>query len=260
MVVSRIYAATLCDGNPLAVTADHLSIVKPRDDQDQVFRWVAARIARTAVFTETSKTTSAISLPAPLTRFNAADLVSLYKGSVVRVRSEFFRADIVGYWILAEPRIYIDSGPSISSGLTRVLVRFAEESRELSVELVQRDEESDLALLRLVDPSQNRKPLPVVSTGTIPAASRLFILGFDVSRPDLDLMIWEVALISASRDGFWRTTGAGLAPGRSGSPVIDERGLVVGIVRGSTEPAGGSSDAIIVPVSSMAPLVRSLPR
>jgi pimeloyl-ACP methyl ester carboxylesterase len=51
VVVSRVYAATYCDQNPIAVDEDHSGIVKPYNRQADIYVWARARIQ------ETSKTT-----------------------------------------------------------------------------------------------------------------------------------------------------------------------------------------------------------
>ena len=44
MVVSRIYAATHCDQNPIPFDEDHVSIVKPANADVDIYKWARARI------------------------------------------------------------------------------------------------------------------------------------------------------------------------------------------------------------------------
>jgi hypothetical protein len=52
VVVSRVYAVTYCDQNPIAVDEDHSGIVKPYGREADIYVWARARIH------ETSKTTT----------------------------------------------------------------------------------------------------------------------------------------------------------------------------------------------------------
>lgn len=44
IVVSRVYAATICDQNPFPVDANHTDIVKPASRDADIYRWARARI------------------------------------------------------------------------------------------------------------------------------------------------------------------------------------------------------------------------
>lgn len=46
--VSRVYAATSCDQNPVPVDADHSGIVKPGNRDADIYRWAQARIQQTS--------------------------------------------------------------------------------------------------------------------------------------------------------------------------------------------------------------------
>ena len=262
MVVSRVYAATRCDETPLGVTADHIDIVKPRDDQDQVFRWVAARILRTSPETPSGVVEAIPTIPKQLVRREATGIFSEYMRSIVRVSS----INSTGTPVMATGFLFSSDGQILTAahvippGSTQTTIRFTDGMHDLPVSLVQRDENSDLAVLRLGSSLDGRTPLPLASAGTIPVASRLSIIGLDVTHRDIVPMIMEASLTSASADGFWRISGAGMVAGQSGSPVVDDRGVVIGIVKGSTDvSAGRLAEGIVVPVSSMAPIIRGSP-
>ena len=48
MVVSRVYAATWCDQNPIAIDEDHSAIVKPENTQADIYVWARGRIRDTS--------------------------------------------------------------------------------------------------------------------------------------------------------------------------------------------------------------------
>ncbi|GJL49171.1 MAG: hypothetical protein NPIRA01_03980 [Nitrospirales bacterium] len=48
MVVNRIYATSQCDLNPIAIDRNHSDIVKPKDREDDTYRWTKARIQEAA--------------------------------------------------------------------------------------------------------------------------------------------------------------------------------------------------------------------
>ena len=60
IVVSRVYAATICDENPEAFDEDHSTIVKPPNRQADIYVWVQKRIQDAM---KGRPTTSAIRLP-----------------------------------------------------------------------------------------------------------------------------------------------------------------------------------------------------
>jgi pimeloyl-ACP methyl ester carboxylesterase len=55
-VVNRVYAATRCDANPVAFDRNHMQIVKPVDQRDQVYTWTRALITNLKTDTAVSST------------------------------------------------------------------------------------------------------------------------------------------------------------------------------------------------------------
>ena len=49
MIVSRVYAATLCDQNSFPVDEDHANIVKPSGTESDIYVWARARILDTSI-------------------------------------------------------------------------------------------------------------------------------------------------------------------------------------------------------------------
>lgn len=102
-----------------------------------------------------------------------------------------------------------------------------------SVEVVKRDIELDLALLRLPNTSQ-WIPLPIGMSGSAPEGVPLYTLGF----PRNSDLAGAAGVLSSTLGpgGRWQTTFP-LEHGNSGSPIFDVGGRVVAIGSGGIEDA-----------------------
>lgn len=254
MVVSRVYAATLCDENPLPVAANHMSIVKPRDDQDPVFAWFSARaLASSGRHSEPANDATAATAPARVQ--TVPELISRYKSSIAIVRSgDSFSG--TGF-IVGKPNLLLTMNFIVQDSGSSINVTFADDGRPYEAHVVASDANSKLAILKVEAPA-NRAALPVAFSPTLPVASRLVVLGFDLARDATTLTAWNVTFTAATNDGQWRTSAEGSVPGRAGSPVIDDRGTVIGAQVGTDVTAGSPPAGLVVPLSAMSPLIRGV--
>jgi pimeloyl-ACP methyl ester carboxylesterase len=87
LVVSRVYAATICDQNPFPINEDHAAIVKPFSMDADIYKWSRKRIRETSVLAQGAAGLAAG--PQPIAKTFAPETSSpcASEGSAIAVRA-----------------------------------------------------------------------------------------------------------------------------------------------------------------------------
>ena len=84
MVVNRLYAATICDENPVPIDENHSTIVKPLNRQADIYVWARARIQDAAAAPlEVQRADASTTMPAPSVQVNTAPYGIAIAGGIV---------------------------------------------------------------------------------------------------------------------------------------------------------------------------------
>jgi serine protease Do len=124
-------------------------------------------------------------------------------------------------------------------------------TEKFELQIIKRDPELDLALLRLPERPTAWKKVQIGDSNSVALGQRVFVLGFPLDR---DMSPAEGTLGSTNNERGRLQTTAPLNPGNSGGPVFDDRGDVIGIVVGGIRSAQGIS--FLVPVNYARGLLR----
>ena len=99
-----------------------------------------------------------------------------------------------------------------------------------SAKLVHGDKDLDIAAIQL--DSHRSGPVAMISTKPPELAQGVILLGYplsDLLNASLNVSTGIVSTENGSGDPNWFTTNAGIEPGNSGGPILDEYGNVLGI-------------------------------
>ena len=149
------------------------------------------------------------------------------------------------------PFVYVLTANHVVAGTERVEVATFSarsypkpETVSASAEVVARSEEADLAVLRLVAPDPPPGCLRVCPPALVPDGSDFPALGVGCQegRPTClaDVVKAKRRVRRPGAEGlvtYWETEG-GVVKGRSGGPLIDRRGYLVGVAGGSNGERG----------------------
>lgn len=133
--------------------------------------------------------------------------------------------------------VFVEVGGGASESTLMVL--FDQNNAEEAY-VVDYDKEKDLAVLRLVEPTSQRRPLKLANPGAI--GSKVFTIGFPAvadtvesisaySGEDATVMGGNISRLSAEK-GTGRKiiqTNATIQGGNSGGPLVDDKGNVIGV-------------------------------
>jgi S1-C subfamily serine protease len=166
------------------------------------------------------------------------------------VRSTGFVISDKGYGMTvahAVPRATSDATVQLTASVgSRYAPRFR-------VEVLRRDDDLDIALLRLPPKLQEWRLLGLGRSNDVPEDTRLYVLGFPRNS---DLASAEGLLSSHfGPDGKWQTT-LPLDYGNSGGPVFDVRGRVIAVAAGGYDQARAIT--FVIPIDYAWPLYSSV--
>jgi S1-C subfamily serine protease len=135
----------------------------------------------------------------------------------------------------------------------RVQARFADGQRVTVIGLVDKNEKSDLALLRLDRPGRPRVTLALAAPRI---GSRVYLLG---SPRGLDFSLSEglVSQIRTLDDVRYYQLSCPISPGDSGGPVLNDRGEAIGVV--SWRKADAENVGFAIPANEVSQLNPTLP-
>jgi len=119
------------------------------------------------------------------------------------------------------------------------------------LEVIKRDPELDLALLRLPEIGRPWKAVRIGDSNSVRSGQTVFVFGFPLQQ-DLSFAEGKIANINAKKGRFQTTTP--LNRGNSGGPVFDDRGDVVAMVVGGISSAQGIN--FLIPVNYARGLLR----
>jgi hypothetical protein len=119
--------------------------------------------------------------------------------------------------------------------------------RKVIGQVVRRDDDLDLGLVRVIGASV--EPMPLGDVGDLAAGDRVMIVGSPVG---LDFTVQEGSIASLQRAAngvAYLQLDAKISPGNSGGPVIDSQGRVVGIVSMKVSGEGVEGIGLAIPVN-----------
>jgi putative serine protease PepD len=188
--------------------------------------------------------------PRPPTR---VDVVATVLASTLRIESG---QSLGTGWVLAPGRV-VTSAHVLSDGLT---VAHASSGAVCPVVGVVVDAEHDVAILEIVG-CDDIPPLPTADPPALGADVLAFGHAFGADHASVGVgVVASVALPVGPTKVAHIQTDASLNPGCSGGPLVDERGRVVGIIRGLQSRTGTFAGVgFAVPVTFALRLARSAP-
>ncbi|MDS1135211.1 DegQ family serine endoprotease [Nitratireductor indicus] len=196
---------------------------------------------------------------APLVRETSPAVVNVYASSTVQVRSPFMGDPFferffgrqqmpprvrssLGSGVLVDPSGVIVTNNHVISGADEVKVALAD-GREFESEILLKDEELDLAVLKI----KGDEAFPAVRLGDsdmLEVGDLVLAIGnpFGVGQTTTSGIVSALARshIGVSDFGFFIQTDAAINPGNSGGALIDMKGQVIGINTAIVSRSGGS--------------------
>ena len=135
----------------------------------------------------------------------------------------------------------------VLEGARSVAVSLDASGKPLAAKVVGYTEEYDLAVVKLIDPPKNLKPIPVGTSRELRIGQSVFAIGnpFGLSRTlttgivsalDRHLPTSEYREIAGAIQ-----TDAAINPGNSGGPLLDSAGRLIGVNTAIRSPSGGSA-------------------
>jgi S1-C subfamily serine protease len=141
--------------------------------------------------------------------------------------------------VLTNAHVLCPAGETVQVGLS--------DDRRFGGEIVRRDDNMDLGLVRVV--GANVAALPVGDVGEVAVGDKVTIVGSPVG---LDFSVQEGSLSSLQRSAngvAYLQLDAKVSPGNSGGPVIDPQGRVVGIVSMKVTGQGVEGIGLAIPIN-----------
>jgi serine protease Do len=151
------------------------------------------------------------------------------------------RSNGMGTGILIDPRGYIVTNFHVVDEVTSLHVRLHNDPKKYEAEVVVKDKESDLAVIKI----DAGRPLPVAKIGTssdlmvgetVIAIGNAFGYEHTVSMGIVSALGRDVTLNKEVAYKQLIQTNASINPGNSGGPLLNRNGEVVGIVTGLVNP------------------------
>jgi S1-C subfamily serine protease len=145
----------------------------------------------------------------------------------------------------------------VISGASEARVRLSD-GREYVASLVGASPYHDLAVLRIVVPSNRPPPLPIGASGDLRVGQRVYAIGNPFGL-DWSLTTGIVSALDRSLDGeegnrieHLIQTDAAINPGNSGGPLLDSAGRLIGMNTAIYSPSGASAGiGFAVPIDTI---------
>lgn len=145
---------------------------------------------------------------------------------------------------------------SYEQGGTTATVYFsAAANRSMVAEIYWKDAKKDLAILRLPEPTAERKAAVLCPSEKTDLSATVYALGYPgISAALNDYMKYDISDITVTRGGIARKARLGerdcyqidvdINPGNSGGPLVNERGQVVGVNTFSVSQTNGQGQVL----------------
>jgi len=148
--------------------------------------------------------------------------------------------------------------PTDSAALKRLITqgiissRWSHQYQYVPLNIIARLPERDLVLLRFKGTEILPNHIPVARSETLKVDldTVVFALGFPQNE---DLMVKEGRIDSLNADGGNWNTSAALTYGMSGGPMVDQRGVVVGVMKSGV--VGAEALRYVIPITYARPLL-----
>jgi 2-alkenal reductase len=168
------------------------------------------------------------------------------------VQRGFFGAELAqgaGSGFVWDNAGHIVTNNHVVQGTRRVLVQLDAGKKPIAAELVGTAPEYDLAVVRLINPPGQLKPIPLGSSRDLKIGQSVIAIGnpFGLSRT---LTTGIVSALDVEIPGAIQTDAA-INPGNSGGPLLDSAGRLIGVntaIRSSSGSSAGVGFAIPVDI------------
>jgi S1-C subfamily serine protease len=183
-----------------------------------------------------------------------AQIFGSFKESVVYVEADgyMFNGEIeqvtgTGFLVGREGEILTNSHVVFTEpgDYERIVVRVRFGSRSAvprAAEIVGRDGENDLALLRASSVPPNSVPVPISMPSRAEIGHNVDVMGFPLTFP---LNIVPGAISTRVQPNLWMTNST-VNPGHSGGPVFNKHGYAIGVVTGGVVSASVGAQQVLI--------------
>lgn len=208
-----------------------------------LFKWPFRVLA--AVFATLLTTQTILSQEATAKR-----IAKLAKGSTVVVQVD--QGGGTGFVIA--PGLVVTNHHVIASA-TQIAVHLVGMNETLRATILDQDSGADLAVLRVQ--GLDAPALALASEKLPQQGSRIYVYGNPLLRYEGSITAGEVSNLPTEGGYRWIQISAPISPGSSGSPVFDERGLVIGIASATANHPRQQNVNFAIPVFYLLDLVRN---
>jgi serine protease Do len=141
--------------------------------------------------------------------------------------------------VVTNAHVLCPAGEAIQVGLS--------DDRKLVGQVVRRDDDLDVGLVRVI--GANVEPMPLGDVGDLAAGDRVMIVGSPVGL-DFTVQGGSIASLQRSANGVaYLQLDAKISPGNSGGPVVDSQGRVVGVVSMKVSGEGVEGIGLAIPIN-----------
>lgn len=164
-----------------------------------------------------------------------------------------------GSGMILENNGYILTNAHVVKNVSTVSITMSDQEK-VSADIIGRDEQKDIALLKIVGTSQNLFPALILgnSDGTsLKIGDELFAYGYPLDFSQTVSVTRGILSARQIIEGLeWLQTDASIHPGNSGGPLVNKNGQVVGIntagvvARGAIGNIGGTGIGLAIPINS----------
>ncbi len=178
-------------------------------------------------------------------QYNVTRVYELVKDSVVEIRTLYRFGESVGSGFVYDPLGHVVTNNHVVEGGLEYYVYFIDGSA-YKAELVGRDPDTDLAVLKIVTGDENRlfKPLRLGNSSTLRIGEQIIVIGnpFELTGSVTTGIVSQKGRLLPSSRGYLIPgiiqIDAAVNPGNSGGPILNMRGEVVGIATAIESPTG----------------------
>jgi S1-C subfamily serine protease len=151
---------------------------------------------------------------------------------------------------------YVMTNHHVIDGDGKIEVRLPGQTESIPAEVIAKDEERDMALLKIAPPTADKfKPLPVAAAADIGRGDAVAAFGFPLSTTLGSGLKFTQGVISALPDPTnedMYLLDLRVNPGNSGGPLCDAKGNVVGMITAKTGNFGfEDSYALAIPAADL---------
>lgn len=202
--------------------------------------------------------------PVAQSGLRAGEIYNRAAGAVVEISAGGGTGRAQGSGFVFDEGGHIVTNQHVVAGASTISVRFAN-GVERDAELVGTDASTDLAVVRVDAPSSLLEPLRLADSSAVDVGDSVFALGSPfglegtLTSGIVSALHREITAPNTFTIKDTIQTDAPINHGNSGGPLLDNRGLVIG-VNAQIESASGGSDGVgfAIPSNTVGSIVRQL--